>query len=85
MTTKHEVIAVHTAHPDWNSVQIASKLNCCDAYVRSTFRRNGMTLIRSRGPKDHNSIYALGRAAKAAGLTVDDINEIGRTLREEVE
>lgn len=42
MATKQEVLALHKAHPEWNSGQIAAQLDCDSAYVRATFKRNGI-------------------------------------------
>lgn len=44
MATKHQVIALHKEHPDWNSEEIASELDCDGGYVRATFKRNGLRL-----------------------------------------
>lgn len=47
MTTKHEVIAIHKAHPDWTCGRIAAHLGCLPEYVSATFRRNGLSLPNS--------------------------------------
>lgn len=55
----------------------------CRHYVRATAYRNGLTVPGlndgARGPSP--SIYALGNAARAAGLTIADIERIAETRR----
>jgi hypothetical protein len=80
MTTKHDVIRVHREHPEWTARQIADDLDCSREYVSATARRNGLTLTFGREPKDPNSIYRLGRAARRAGLTVEDIELIAENM-----
>ncbi len=70
MTTKHEVISLHKQHPEWPSVQIARELDCCDSYVRATFKRNGLKLMRRTGTAE---IFDLGRACMEAGITLNDL------------
>ena len=43
-TNFHEVIDLHKQHPDWDSNQIAAALGCLASYVRTTARRQGLTL-----------------------------------------
>lgn len=78
MTTKREVLDLHAAHPDWNSVQIADVLGCMPEYVRSTFRRNGLTLPKAQSSSAaalaaerercarRAELYATGRSAAVA-------------------
>ena len=42
MTTKHEVIDLHTARPDITARQAADHLGCSRRYVTATCRRNGI-------------------------------------------
>ena len=42
MTTKHEVIALHTARPDITARQAADHLGCLRRYITSTCRRAGI-------------------------------------------
>lgn len=44
MTTKHEVLALFDAHPEWSSGQVAHVLGCESGYVRATLYRNGRKL-----------------------------------------
>lgn len=81
MTTKHHVIAEFRKNPDATSTEIADKLDCDPAYVRATLRRNGLKLAGSLSRGDHSrcrGVLALGYAARAAGLSVGDIERIGR-------
>ena len=49
MTTKHDVIAYHRAHPEADSAEIGRALGCHSAYVRATAGRNGITLPKGYG------------------------------------
>jgi hypothetical protein len=83
MTTKHHVIAEFHKNPSATSTEIADKLDCDPAYVRATLRRNGLKLAGSIGRTDYRSrkgILALGHAAKAAGLTVGDIERLSEGM-----
>lgn len=48
--TKHDVLRVFDADPTKTSVEIAQELDCCDAYVRATLKRNDRVLLNARGP-----------------------------------
>jgi hypothetical protein len=63
MTTKHEVVATHREHPDWNCVQIAEHLGCEGGYVRATFKRNGLKPSGTRrvAPPWHRPVSAAQR------------------------
>ena len=97
MPTKDQVIDLHRKHPDWTSKQVAiaiiganvsfEQLERTSGWVRATASRNGIQFCRTvrppKEPKPHfDSIWALGRAARAAGLTVADIIDIGESLAE---
>lgn len=73
MANQAQVLACWREHPDWNSTLIADEIGCMPEYVRVTLNRNGISLVRRHG---ENSIYALGRAAKRAGLTIADIERL---------
>jgi hypothetical protein len=75
MTTKHDVIRVHQAHPTWNSGMIARELGCAPEYVRSTAKRNNLTLPKGTFRLTKN-ILELGIACDKAGLSVADIEAI---------
>lgn len=61
MTTKHDVLRVHTENPTWTSTEIAAALGCHSAYVRATAQRNGLSLPVGQGG------YNGPRAARAPG------------------
>lgn len=61
------------SRPKINAYQIAKELDCSPEYVRVAARRLGLKL-----PKVYRlgiSERALGRAAREAGMTLDDIKE----------
>lgn len=85
MTTKHDVIAAHHDHPEWNSTDIAGHLGCCSAYVRATARRNGLTLPKRSAGGRAPSAASLYLAAQAIsrGLTVSELrNSLIRAIAE---
>jgi len=55
---------------------IAVLLDCSSGYVRATARR-----LKIKLPDRPDSIEALGRAARAAGLSVADITKIAKVRR----
>lgn len=75
MTNKTEVIRLHQAWPHWTAKRLAATLKCSEGYINACRVRYGLPIPRviCRG----NTIYHLGKAALAAGLTVDDITAIG--------
>lgn len=80
MANKHQVIALHKAHPTWTSVQIAEELDCESAYVRATFQRNGLFLPNSDVRKEETrKIMELGHECRKAGITLADIQKFSRT------
>lgn len=64
---KHEVIALHKAHPDWTSSQIAKVVGCKREYVVVTCRRNGGALPGAgrRCPRTAPIAEAVVRIARA--------------------
>lgn len=78
MANKAQVLACWRAHPDWTSTMMADEIGCAPEYVRATLTRNGIRLARRH---DGNSVYALGRAAAQAGMTVADIESWARSRR----
>ena len=66
MADKHQVIALAKAHPGITSAEIAERLRCNPAYVRSTAQRNGLTLGCSRNIKRANLVTALREIANYA-------------------
>ena len=73
MTTKHEVIRAHRAHPDWGSSRLGRLLGCQSAYVRATAQRNGLKLGRDKAPGgrprkyDHDAVLDLWAAGQTEG------------------
>lgn len=82
MTKKQQVIDLNLKHPTWTARDIAEHLGCSCEYVHTCKRRYDLKFAkgdyRPRGP---NNIEALGRAAKAAGLTVGDIERMCEGIR----
>jgi hypothetical protein len=72
MATHHEVLTLHTQHPDWNARQIADALHCRTGYVTATAKRQRVSLPPTR----RETLTALGRAARDCGLTIKDIYRI---------
>lgn len=78
MTDQRQVRELHKKHPTWGAVQIAKRLGCQSAYVRATATRQGITLPGSKTvkPPKPETLVQLGMAARAAGLTVADIENL---------
>lgn len=66
MTTKHQVISTHLAHPDWTTSDIAKHLGCIPQYVTATARRNGLRLPKGRS----NFAYL-----RLSGSTIEALTE----------
>lgn len=58
MATKDQVIELHRANPDMNSVDLARLLNCAPGYIRATARREGLTLAGRTGGKGTTRDYS---------------------------
>lgn len=78
MADQRQVRELHLKYPTWGAVQIAKRLGCQSAYVRATATRQGITLPGSRTmkPAKPETLIQLGRAARDAGLTVADIENL---------
>lgn len=76
MTDQSQVIALHRKYPDWHATKIAAQLGCSAGYVRATAQRKRLKLPRSQP----DSISALGHAARDAGLSVSDIENMSVQL-----
>lgn len=74
------ILAAYRDHPSWKGPQIAQHVGCDKDNVRRVLAKNGLPL-RGRG----NSIKALGRAARAAGLTPETIRALAAQMREAAE
>jgi hypothetical protein len=82
MPTKHEVIALNKAHPDWTQAQIAEELGCMREYVSATFRRNGLSAPVSTG-RSHEEIRDEERErciAVIESILPSDRNKSGKWL-----
>ena len=77
MADQQQVLELHREHPDWAAPQIAAQLGCSAGYVRATAHRAGIKL--PAGQPD--GLLALGWAAREAGLTVEQIRQLGRETR----
>lgn len=78
MANKQQVIDCHMQHPKWTCSEIAHELKCTPEYVNSCKRRYSLAIPRAINRSDNpHSILALGQAAKAAGLTVEMIEQLG--------
>jgi hypothetical protein len=77
VTTKQQVIDLNKKHPTWTAREIADELGCMVEYVASCKTRYGLNFAPARNrTMDPNNIYALGREARRAGLTVEAIQKI---------
>jgi hypothetical protein len=78
MATQDDVRAAHRRHPEWTANKIAQELHCSSGYIRRTAQR-----LRLKLPKENrDGVQALGEAAKAAGMTLADIEAWGRAKAE---
>ena len=86
MATNVQVIEAHKRNPTWTASDIADALKCSSGYVRRTAQRYNLTLPKGKaGPKPNPnarripraSVFALGRAARAAGLTIEMLEMLG--------
>ncbi|MCX7320417.1 MAG: hypothetical protein NT113_13320 [Hyphomicrobiales bacterium] len=75
MTTKIEVIKLHQAWPHWTAKRLAQTLKCSEAYIRACRVRYGLDIPKTQGRE--NTIFNLGKAARKAGLTVDQLLKMG--------
>lgn len=83
MATKQQVIDLNLAHPDWTARQVAEHLNCRQEYVGSCKRRYGLQFAKSkrRIAVKPDSVLALGREARRAGLNIEIIRKVGQEMR----
>jgi hypothetical protein len=83
MTTQIQVIQLHQKNPTLTAPQIAERLGCKSAYVRATAQRCGLTLAGCHVARSRqDTVTALGRAARAAGLlTVADVEAAAKAVR----
>jgi hypothetical protein len=77
MATKQQVMDCHAQHPNWTCSRIARKLGCMPEYVHACKRRYSIPIPRSGNRyEDPHSILSLGQAARAAGLTLEMIEQL---------
>ncbi|MGM4997812.1 hypothetical protein AB8A05_04040 [Tardiphaga sp. 538_B7_N1_4] len=76
MATKTDIINLHLANPDWTAKQLGDALNLSQVYINNCARKYDLVIPRVVAPRGQ-SMAALGRAAKAAGLTLQDIEAMG--------
>ncbi|MEO3387349.1 hypothetical protein [Mesorhizobium sp. CAU 1741] len=86
MTTKHEVIAAHQAHPEWCASDIAAALGCMREYVVATAKRNRLVLPPKKQP---SRVVYLGKAVadllrEAADIREMTPNELAQAIIETV-
>lgn len=82
MATKQQVIDLNKRHPNWTARDIAEELDCMPEYVASCKQRYGLKFAKAyERSENHNSVFALGREARRAGLTVEAIQAIGKQAR----
>lgn len=82
MATKQQVIDINRQHPEWTARDIAEHLGCMVEYVASCKKRYGLRFAKASHRTDNPlSVFALGREARRAGLTVEAIQKIGHERR----
>lgn len=82
MATKQQVIDLNIEHPEWTARQVADHLGCCPEYIAACRKRYGLTFAKATSRYDNpTSIFALGREARRAGLTIETIRKVGREMR----
>jgi hypothetical protein len=80
VATKQEVIDLNKKYPNWTAVEIANELGCSPEYVGACKHRYGLKFASATRRSDNpNSVFALGREARRAGLTVEKIQQMGRS------
>jgi hypothetical protein len=82
MATKQQVIDLNKKHPTWTAGDIAAELGCMVEYVGACKKRYGLQFAKAKPrSEDPNSVVALGREARRAGLTVEAIRLLAMTER----
>lgn len=77
MATKQQIIATNLAHPTWTMRQVADHLGCKIQLINTYKDRYALSFPRDKSRlRNPRSIFALGRAARDAGLTVEDLQSI---------
>lgn len=79
MVSKADILTLHRLKPLLTADQLAAELNCKVEQVFVAKQRYGLKIPRAKGRTDKpNSVFALGREARRAGLTVEMIQQMGR-------
>lgn len=82
MATKQQVIDLNKQHPNWTAREVAEELGCIEQYVHACKKRYGLRFAKAARRTDTpNNVFALGREARRAGLTVEALQQIGRERR----
>lgn len=77
MTTKQDVIDLNKRHPNWTMREVADELDCMPEYVAACKRRYMLKFPKATHRTDNpHSVFALGREARRAGLTIEAIRQI---------
>lgn len=79
MATQQEVRALHEQNKLATVSEIARALDCTTGYVRATARRLKLSIPTDRQPSE----ASLGRAARAAGMTLADIHAWAEQRKDE--
>ena len=79
MATKQQVIDLNKQHPEWTAREIAEELGCMVEYIGACKKRYGLKFAKATHRTwDPNNVFALGREARRAGLTVEKIQALAR-------
>lgn len=77
MVTQNDIIALHKLKPEYTAGQLASELGCRVQQVFATKQRRSLKIPKSKKRSvSANNLFALGRAARRKGLTVDIIQRL---------
>ena len=91
MVTADQIVATHRENPTWHAGQIARHLGCDPVQVRVVKARRGLNIPRKplahqrrHKTPEQTSITQLGRACRAAGITLNDVKQIAAGRLENV-
>lgn len=78
MVTKTDIITLHRLKPLLSADQLAAQLGCSVEQVFQSKQRYGLKIPRKTGRAHSrpNNVFALGREARKAGLTVEMIRQM---------
>lgn len=73
--TKHDVIALNRAHPDWTVTDIAQELGCMREYVTATGHRNGLKFASAKsGPRAMSDAYRVSLLLTEIKAAITDVD-----------